>query len=278
MSVLKVDLHVPDIIQTNPSIGERGEIHVYRPLARGSGNYPFVLGIHGGAWKRGDQTAYRFLPPKLLPQGVAVVLVSYRLLPNFRFPAAFEDLAHVLAWLKRNGRDLGLNVSRCVLFGGSAGAHLAMLLAARTIAEGRTRPTLCGIVAYCGIMDTIDQYLWDQENGESLVKEFLGTSPEGDVTLYRQASPVEQVHSVMPPVWMVHGNADRIVSPDQSRKMRDKLQELGHVPILLEAQGMDHTLVELGGMEETPESLTLLFEQELLLFISRALLTPSLDL
>ena len=268
----------PEIIQTNFSLGDRGEIHIYRPLEFDQKSHPFVLGIHGGAWRRGDQTSYNFLPPKFLPHGVAVVLVSYRLLPDFCFPAAIEDLIHLLAWLKKNGSCHRLDVSRCVLFGGSAGAHLAMLLAARAIAEDRPRPTLCGIVAYCGIMDAIGQYMWDEENGENLVRDFLGTRPQDDPVLYRQASPIEQVHAFMPPVWMVHGDADRIVSPDQSRRMRDKLRELGHAPVFLEAQGMDHTLIEPGRTGAAGEPLTLLFEQKLLLFINRALSASGLGL
>jgi len=253
-----------EILQTNPAMGETGKIHVYLPPASGRGPWPFVFAIHGGGWQQGDQTSYAFIPPKLLPLGVAVVLASYRQAPEFPFPAAYDDLAHGLGWLAQHGGQHGLDTARCMLFGSSAGGHLAMLLATRAMAEGRPRLPLRGVAACCGIMDLAAQFAWEARNGRTMTRDFLQTTPEETPELYRLASPIEHVHADMPPVWMTHGDADTVVPIEQSRRMVVRLKEAGHRPIFHENFGADHVLAQ----GQPP---TLVFEAELLEFTRKVL-------
>lgn len=253
-----------EVLQTNPAIGESGKIHVYLPSGAVRGPSPFVLAIHGGGWKQGDQTSYEHVPPKMLPLGIATVLVSYRKAPEFPFPAAYDDLVHVLAWLAAHGGEHGLDTGRCMLFGSSAGGHLAMLLATRATAENRLRPVLRGVAECCGIMDLTAQFSWDTRKGATMTKNFLQASPEEAAELYRLASPIEHVHGNMPPIWMTHGDADPVVSIEQSRRMVARLREAGYQPIFHENPGVGHALTQ----GKPP---MLVFESELLGFVKKIL-------
>lgn len=252
----------PKILQTHPALGDAGKIHVYRPSAEECGPWPFVFGIHGGGWRQGDQTSYTFLPPKLLPLGIAVVLASYRQAPEFPFPAAYDDLMQALEWLAQHGGEHGLDTTRCLLFGGSAGGHLAMLLAAR--ARAGAHPTLRGVVAYCGIMDLTAQFAWDEQNGQTMTQDFLQVTPQENPELYRLASPMEHAHANMPPVWMTHGDADAVVPIEQSRQMAARLTEAGCRPIFHENPDAGHVLAQ-------GDPLLLVFEAEVLKFIKNTL-------
>ena len=262
---------LPQDIQTNPALGARGKIHVYGadPVTP----RPYVLGIHGGGWSAGDQTAYGDgrLGPLAERLGFSLVLATYRLCPEFPFPCAYDDLVHLLAWLRDNGASQGLDPARCVLFGASAGAHLAMLLATRAMKENRPMPGIRGVVNYCGIMDLTAQYAADSARGAKLVGNFLGGPPESNRELYRAGSPICHIHNQMPPVWMAHGTADTSVPVAQSRAMASALTAAGCDLIYHEARGIDHTMLEVGTNGEHLEPYTLLFEDDVLRFVSRVL-------
>lgn len=262
MNVLPIE--PTKILKANPALGKVGELHVYLPTSEDRGPWPFVFAIHGGGWHQGDQNSYAFLPPKLLPLGIAVVLTSYRQAPEFPFPAAYDDLVHGLGWIAQHGGQHGLDTTRYLLFGGSAGGHLAMLLGTRATAEERLLPTLCGVVVYCGIMDLTAQFAWDKQNGQTMTQNFLQITPQENPELYRQASPIEHMHGKMPPVWMTHGDADAVVPIAQSRQMAARLTEAGCRPIFHENPGVGHVLAQ-------GDPLLLVFESEVLKFIKAAL-------
>jgi len=259
------------IVSVHPELGVRGDLHIYLPSVEGA-SFPFVLGVHGGAWRSGDQAALNYMPPKLAPLGVAVVLVSYRLAPAHPFPAAYEDLLHVLRWLKEHGSEHSLDPSRCLLFGASAGGHLAMLLATRAIKENHASPTIRGVAQYCGIMDTVAQYAWDEQIKHFMTRDFLQASPESNPGIFNAASPLAHVHPHMPPVWMAHGMADRTVPLEQSQVMVERLRALGNDVVYLEACGLSHTSREVDASGKPVEPFELLFERDLLRFVERTLL------
>jgi len=263
-----LSINPTEILQINPSIGETGNLHIYLPATEDNDLKPFVLGIHGGGWSNGDQTSYAHIVPVFFSLNVGVVLTSYRKIPDHPFPAAYDDLIHVLGWLAQHGKEHGLDTGRCMLFGSSAGGHLAMLLATRATAEDALRPHLCGVVECCGIMDLVDQFAWDHTHERKMTQNFLGATPDEAPDLYRLASPIAHVHAKMPPVWMTHGDADIVVPVEQSRKMVKRLKEVGVQPVYHENPEVGHSM-RLG---DPPR---LVFQEELLAFAKQVMHGPS---
>jgi acetyl esterase/lipase len=256
-------------IQTNPAIGDRGLIHVYG--SDPSSPKPYILAIHGGGWRNGDQTSFAWIWPRVQELGFALVLPSHRLTPEFRFPHAYDDLVHVLAWLRDHGSSEGLDPGRCMLFGSSAGGHWSMLLATRAMKENLPMPRIRGVVNYCGVMDMPSQYAFDIERKTTMVNDFMGATPESDPALYRSASPIYHIHDSMPPVWMAHGTTDGAVPIAQSRDMVHALKAAGNDPIYLEARSLGHTMIEITPDGKILKPQKLLFEEDLLRFIGRHL-------
>ncbi len=264
------------IIPAQPSIGERGDLHVYLPDEDRA--HPFVFAIHGGSWRNGNQESYGYLWPKFKPLGIALVLASYRVSTTAPFPAAYHDLVQALGWLKAHGNSEGLDTSRCALLGASAGGHLAMLLAARATAEDLPRPHICAVAQYCGIMDLTAQYAWDENHGRTMTRSFLGAEPAAAPDLYQAASPLAHLHSGMPPVWMAHGTADSIVPLQQSLSTVERLRQLDHDVTFHEARGLGHTLREKDYKDQFVEPMQLLFEQDILRFLQRALFSSETNI
>lgn len=99
-------------------------------VPRGAAKAPLVLFVHGGGWKRGskDNAGSRAMPGHMLEQGYAYAAINYRLVPAVRVEQQAADVAAALAHLLARADRLGIDRSRVVLTGHSAGAHLVALV------------------------------------------------------------------------------------------------------------------------------------------------------
>ena len=101
--------------------GQELRLDLYRP-AEDHAPLPGVIVIHGGSWQSGSRKDFPALNRYLAARGYVVAAVSYRFAPRFRFPAARDDVAAAITFLKRNAERLGLDASRLALVGRSAGS------------------------------------------------------------------------------------------------------------------------------------------------------------
>lgn len=100
----------------------------------GVGPHPVVLYFHGGGWVTGSIDSDDATARGIAAQANAVVVsVNYRLAPEHRFPAAWDDALAAYQWVLDCGAGLNVDVTRVALAGEGAGGHLALAsaLAAR---------------------------------------------------------------------------------------------------------------------------------------------------
>lgn len=104
-------------------------IRVYRPAP---GLLPAILYFHGGGWWLGgleDSDEGCRQRARLL--GCVVISVDYRLAPENPFPAGLDDCTEAARWLFESADELGIDPSRVIIAGGSAGANLAAAVTLR---------------------------------------------------------------------------------------------------------------------------------------------------
>jgi acetyl esterase/lipase len=101
-------------------------VDLYVPA--GSGPWPLVMGIHGGAFRAGTRNWELPNVPALTGQGFAVAAVEYRLSGEALFPAAVQDVKRATAYLRAHAAELNLDPSFYAAWGRSAGGHLAAML------------------------------------------------------------------------------------------------------------------------------------------------------
>ncbi|SFF57754.1 alpha/beta hydrolase fold [Fontimonas thermophila] len=91
---------------------------------------PLVIFVHGGGWKHGskDVAASRYAPAHFTQMGYAYAAINYRLIPAATVEQQGEDIALALRALLARAEQLGIDRSRVVLMGHSAGAHLVALV------------------------------------------------------------------------------------------------------------------------------------------------------
>ncbi|NML45885.1 alpha/beta hydrolase [Ramlibacter sp. G-1-2-2] len=110
----------------------------YRPAGSAASD---VLGVlmyfHGGGWVIGDLTTHDVLCRELSNlSGCAVIAVDYRLAPEHRFPAAFDDAFAATRWVRQNAAALNIDPKRIAVGGDSAGGNLAAAVALAARAAG----------------------------------------------------------------------------------------------------------------------------------------------
>jgi len=114
--------------------GPAGEIPVRVYTPAGTGPLPVVLFFHGGGWVIGDlEVVDRPCRQLAAAAGAIVVSVDYRLAPEHRYPAAFDDCYAATAWVAEHAGEIGADPARLAVAGDSAGGNLAaaVSLAAR---------------------------------------------------------------------------------------------------------------------------------------------------
>lgn len=103
-------------------------VRVFRPP--GEAPKPGVIYFHGGGWVLGSCETHDDMCAELADSAdCVVVLVDYRLAPEHPYPAQLEDSLAVLDWMRTSGRALGIDPSRILGAGDSAGGQMTVALA-----------------------------------------------------------------------------------------------------------------------------------------------------
>lgn len=105
-------------------------LDVYRPKNAAGARLPVIVSVHGGGWVYGDKERYQFYCMSLAQRGFAVVNFTYRLAPEFQFPAPLEDANLAFTWLLEHAGPYGFDTEHVFAVGDSAGAHLLGLYSA----------------------------------------------------------------------------------------------------------------------------------------------------
>jgi len=117
---------------TIPSPAGSIPARVYTPtrLRKANGLAPGLVFFHGGGWVIGDLDSHDVVCRKLADEGeLMVVSVDYRLAPEHKFPAAVDDAIASTKWIAENAKQFGIDASRLMVGGDSAGGNLAAVVA-----------------------------------------------------------------------------------------------------------------------------------------------------
>lgn len=105
---------------------------IYSPAGT-AGTLPVIIDVHGGAWNIGDRSNGALYDRALAGCGFAVVAIDFRDGPEFQQPAASDDVAGAIEWVKANHERLHADPDRIGLIGSSSGGHLALLAGVRSL-------------------------------------------------------------------------------------------------------------------------------------------------
>jgi arylformamidase len=155
-------------------------------------NRPLLIFVHGGYWRALDKRDFSWVTPGYVAAGFAVAVLNYGLAPTTALSEIVAQVRRACAWIFANAGELGIDASRIVCSGHSAGGHLtAMMLATDwpNMKAGLPRRVLSGGVSVSGLFDL-----------EPLSRApFLRDDLRLDDVLVKRLSPVHQeLHNDVP--------------------------------------------------------------------------------
>jgi acetyl esterase/lipase len=230
--------------------GSRNLLDVYRHRDRPQGS-PVLLQIHGGAWIIGDKDTQGIpLMQHVASRGWVCVAMNYRLSPRSRFPDHLVDVKRALAWVREHAQEIGADPSFVAVTGGSAGGHLAAMMAL-TQNDPEYQPgfehadtSVQTAVPVYGVYD------FAAENGaptavrrrDGFLNRYVmqadaATSGED----YTKASPLARITADAPPFLVVHGAHDTLVPVAEAREFVTRLRDTSKQPVAYaELAGTQH--------------------------------------
>jgi acetyl esterase/lipase len=190
-------------------------------LPKSKGPFPVVMNIHGGFWRAKYDLAHTgHLCAALTANGIATWNIEYRRVgnPGGGWPGTFEDIRNAYRYLPQIAKRYDLDSANILVMGHSAGAQLALCLAAHESSVKRA-------VSLAGVVDL--QQAWQQHLSDNAVVEFLGGKPNEVPEHYREADPMQLLIDHSTTQWLLHGAGDDVVPPYFSRQYTEQKRTRG---------------------------------------------------
>ena len=161
--------------------------------------------------------------------------------PGAVWPAQRLDVAAAVDFVKRHAAEWGVDGSRIVIFGRSAGGQIA-----EASAYALHDPDVRGVVALYAPSDMNFAWKWsrpdDALNSPELMRRFLGGTPETARAAYDDSSAILHVDAQSPPTLLVHGTIDTLVWHRHSVRLAARLSEVGVPNLLVSLPWATHAL------------------------------------
>ena len=210
---------------------------------------PVLLYFHGGAWVMGDKREQGIpMLEYLAERGYVCVTANYALSPKARWPRHILDCKLALLWVKGHIADYGGDPSLVFVSGGSAGGHLAALLAL-TANDPAWQPgyededtTAAGCIPLYGVYDFVDADKIANANLTPVLERYVFQEPV--LEDFTAASPISRVHEFAPPFFVVQGRNDVLVPVQAARAFVSSLrarstQSVAYAELPLAQHGFD---------------------------------------
>ncbi len=201
---------------------------VYCPDKQGV--YPTILDIHGGGWQSRQVESDKPMMERLAERGFVTVLVSYRLAGEAKYPAALDDCKAAVRWMRANAHKFKIDAENIGVMGGSAGGHLAGLLAMTTglkefEGKGPFQDQPSKVKACIVMAATQDLLAAHSDKPSTNLVAFFGGDAKQMPKVYTQASPITHVRKGVPPTIFIEGEKDTLKIG--RAEMQEKLRALG---------------------------------------------------
>jgi acetyl esterase len=247
--------------------GKTFQATIYQP--EGSGPFPVILDVHGGAWVREDvsRDEHSIMDRTLAAMGLVVVAIDYRQSANFHYPDSVADVNYALRWLRANAASFNGSSQIVGAFGSSSGGHLVLLNGLRPSDSRYTALPLAGpaatgaspdyIILVYPISDPLARRAYAAELGNNapvkstdIYFSVVGSLQEGNPQLILDRhEPVK-----LPPVLLIQGSADADgvvkdtnVSPEIQRRFAASYRAAGGKLQLELLPGAAHNFVNTDG-------------------------------
>lgn len=242
------------------SVSKTQTLDIYLPN-EGSGPFPVIIAIHGGAFLSGSSKGTDIAPMLEggINHGYAVVSLNYRLSSEAKFPAGVNDVKAAVRFVRANAAQYKLNTDKIAAWGFSSGGFLVSMLGTTgnvSTLNGDTKDNLNyssdvkAVVDWSGHIDFLtmdDQFrasgiqsaFGNTNDASSPASQLIGQLITKDTALTEKANPetyISTMTAATAPAFLIqHGSSDNVVPCQQSINFAAKLkQAIGESKVTLD--------------------------------------------
>ncbi|MSP49837.1 MAG: alpha/beta hydrolase [Alphaproteobacteria bacterium] len=214
-------------------------VDLYLPESESLRDLPVLIFLHGGGWSNGYKEWMGYMAPAFTDLPAIFVSVSYRLLPDIRFPANLDDTIAALAWVHKYIAGYGGDPGRLFVGGHSAGGHLAALA---TLRRDLLAKAGVPIEAIRACLPVSGSFKFEIGELEARGKAMLAKPEDAPV-----ASPITYVAGNRVPFYIVWGDQDLEHVLKTGMPMVDALKAAGSSVEHQVFPGFDHFQISIDG-------------------------------
>ena len=206
---------------------------------------PVVIAIHGGAWRNGTKISMLRHAIMLARRGYAVMSINYRLAPKHPFPAQIHDCKQAVRWIRHHAEEYNIDPEQVIVFGYSAGGHLACLMGTAGEGDGLEGEVEPPFDKYDSTVQAVIaggspcEFSWIGANSTQLMY-WIGATRSQNQDAYDLASPITHVSKEDPPFYLFHGEQDWIVPKESSERFATAIEKIGGKVKLQPVKGSGH--------------------------------------
>ena len=219
--------------------GRRFELDVWHHRDQPAGS-PVLLQVHGGGWVIGNKDQQGIpLMLHMAARGWVCVAVNYPLSPRARWPEHLVALKQAVRWIRERADVYGADPSFVAVTGGSAGGHLAAMVAL-TADDKSLQPgfeevdtSVQACVPHYGVYDFTRESgaKYTRQRLNSLLRPYVMGPSAIYPDDYRAASPLFRITPDAPPFLVLHGRNDTLVPVAEARTFVARLRDTVKNPV-----------------------------------------------
>jgi acetyl esterase/lipase len=233
-------------------------LDVFQP--RPANGVGIILMVSGGWFSSHDSINADYFRP-LMDRGYTVFAVVHGSQPKFVITEIVPDINRAVRFIRHNAAHYGVDPNRLGITGGSAGGHLSLTMGtqggpgdanAKDPVDRESSAVQC-VACFFPPTDFLN-YSQPGEDavGVGTLKDFKSAfgpradAEEGRQKLGREISPIYFIHSNMPPMLIIHGDADKLVPIYQAQTFVKRCEEVGSKAKLVVREGKQHGWPDMG--------------------------------
>lgn len=223
---------------------------------------PAIVYYPGGGLTSANHEKFIEMRMALAKAGFVVAAAEYRTVPD-RYPALINDAKAAVRYLRAHARKFGIDPQRIGVIGDSAGGYVAQMMGTtngekqfdtgdftEVSSDVQAAVTIYGISNLMNIGEGYPEAIQEVHKSPAVTEallihgpsfaDFAGESILSDPQKALEASPIGHIKQGMPPFLIMHGSADKLVSPIQSEQLYRALTEKGNQADYIEVEGAGH--------------------------------------
>ena len=183
-----------------------------------------IFWVHGGGWNAGNPKYFDFVGQCVCGQGYRFVSLGYRLSPKYKYPCQIRDVCEAYNAAVGYLKEKGIDVSKVVVAGPSAGAHLTSIMCYCRKVQEKYNVDVSNVIGFIG---SGGPYSFREDEGLTLSRllDMLGKKGYNR----RNGEPAALMGKSPIPMLLIQSRHDGLIEFACAEDFAKKAKEIGNV-------------------------------------------------